>query len=108
MADKINEFPDDSTVLVWFPPPGADDNDRSTWAWLPGTILSQCAPDEWHVVVEVYELAFPDPSVPDGEAPENLLYPACFRDSSELRAVTVRRWQQAYEGYRRPTEAADK
>jgi hypothetical protein len=93
---------------VWFPPPGTDDHDRSTWAWLPGAILSQGGPDEWHVVVEVPALAFPDPNVPNGDAPENLLYPACFRDASELRAVTWRTWYQVYEPYRSPAGEGDK
>jgi hypothetical protein len=58
---------------------------------------SQCGSDEWHVVIEVPALAEPDPSVPNGDAPENLLYPACFRDASEIRAVTVRQWQRTRE-----------
>jgi hypothetical protein len=101
MENEINEsenpYPDDSPVLVWYPPAGADDHDRSTWAWLPGSVLSRCASDEWHVVIEVPALAEPDPSVPNGDAPEDLLYPACFRDASELRPVTVRRRQRARE-----------
>jgi hypothetical protein len=64
---------------------------------LPGSILNQCGPDEWHVVIEVLALAEPDPSVPNGDAPENLLYPACFRDASEIRAVTVRQWQWQWQ-----------
>ena len=102
MTHKINNgndgpFREDSTVLVWYPPPGADHHGMETWAWLPGSILEQCGPDEWRVVVEVPALAYPDPSLPNGNAPENLLYPACFRDSSELRLVTVRHWQRARE-----------
>ncbi|MBO3746148.1 hypothetical protein J5X84_08750 [Streptosporangiaceae bacterium NEAU-GS5] len=92
-----NPFPDDSPVLVWYPLPDHDPLDRHTWSWLPGSILDQCGPDEWRVVVEVPPLAEPDPSIPNGDAPENLLYPSCFRDASELRAVTVREWQQARE-----------
>jgi hypothetical protein len=103
MANEINEenvsqFPDDSTVLVWYPPCGADARDRSTWAWLPGSIVSQCCPDEWYVVVEVPKLAEPDPSVPNGDAPENVLYPACFRDSSELRRISEEEWTRLREG----------
>jgi hypothetical protein len=77
--------------------PHADPHDRDTWAWLPGSILSQCGRNEWHVVIEVPALAEPDPSIPNGDAPENLLYPACFRDAGEIRAVTGRQWQQARE-----------
>jgi hypothetical protein len=103
MTHKINEndgrFPEDSPVLIWYPLLGADDSDRDTWAWLPGSILEQCGPDEWRVVVEVPALAYPDPSVPNGNAPEHMLYPACFRDSSEIRGVTVRQWEQAREDW---------
>lgn len=58
--EDAHQFPDDSTGLVWYPPCGADVRDRSTWAWLPGSIVSQCAADEWCVVVEAPELAEPD------------------------------------------------
>lgn len=96
--ENDGRFPDDSPVLVWYPPPGADNRDRSTWVWLPGSILGQCCTDEWYVVVEAPALAEEDPSVPDGEASENLLYPACFRDSSEIRAVSVEEWQRVRDG----------
>ncbi|GAA0968907.1 hypothetical protein GCM10009555_015090 [Acrocarpospora macrocephala] len=60
-----------------------------------GSIIGQCGPAEWHVVVEVPALAVPDPFVPNGDAaPENLLYPACFRDATELRPVTVAEWER--------------
>lgn len=96
MINELNDgrFPDESPVLVRYPPPGADASDRGAWAWLPGSILGRCGPDEWYVVVEVPALAEPDPSMPNGDAPENLLYPACFRDSSELRSITVRQWER--------------
>jgi hypothetical protein len=102
MENEINaqcepQFSNDSAVLVWYPLPGADYHDRDAWTWLPGSILSQCGPDEWHVVIEVPALAEPDPSAPNGHAPENPLYPACFRDASEIRAVTVQQWQRARE-----------
>ncbi|WP_395110285.1 hypothetical protein [Actinomadura sp. SCN-SB] len=102
MQSKINTrhnqlFQEDDQVLVWYPPRGADEHDDTTWSWLPGTILAQGAPDEWYVLVEVPSLAEPDPTIPNGEAPENLLYPTCFRDASELRAVTVREWGRLHE-----------
>jgi hypothetical protein len=87
MEIKINdqsEFPDHTPVLVWYPPPGADDHDQRTWAWLPGSILSQCGPDEWHVVIEVPELAEPDPP-DDARALRNI--PACA-------GPTPRRWRR--------------
>jgi hypothetical protein len=102
MANEINEenaprLPDGSPVLVWYPPYGVDAHDRSAWAWLPGSIVSQCCSDEWCVVVEDPKLAEPDTSLPDGDAPENLLYPLCFRDSSEIRAVTIEEWTRVRE-----------
>jgi hypothetical protein len=102
MENEMNDqsepqFADDSPVLVWYPPSGADHHDRDAWAWLPGSILRQCGPDEWHVVIEVLALAEPDPSGSNRHAPENLLYPACFRDASEIRPVTVQQWQRASE-----------
>jgi hypothetical protein len=27
-------------------------DDRDSWPWLPDTVLAQCGPDEWRVVVE--------------------------------------------------------
>ncbi|MFL6053305.1 MAG: hypothetical protein ACJ72W_10375 [Actinoallomurus sp.] len=95
--ESTPQSPEGSTVLVWYPPRGTDERDRNKWAWLPGSIVSQCCPDEWCIAVEASELAEPDPSLPDGDAPENLLYPVCFRDSSEIRAVSVEQWGRARE-----------
>lgn len=100
MASEYNEesaarFPEESLVLVRYPPRGAEERDRRMWAWLPGSVVSQCCEDEWCIVVESPELAEPDPSLPDGDAPENLLYPLCFRDSSEIRTVSVEQWERA-------------
>lgn len=108
-ANKINSdpFPEGSTILVRYPLPGAEDDNRSAWAWLPGTVLQRCDVDEWYVVVEVPALAIPDPDVPNGDAPENLLYPTCFRDARELRAISDQRWQQEYEAYCRSSEEAE-
>lgn len=81
-ADNDDQFPDDSPVLVRYPLPSGRQDDRTEWPWLPGTILGQCGPDEWHIVVDgVEEMAEDDPDDPDGEP----LYPTCFRDSSEIR-----------------------
>ena len=89
MADPTsNPFPNDTLVLVWYPPRAADDADPTAWAWLPGTIMFRCGPDEWCV----------DPNPPYGDVPENDLYPACFRDASELRAVSAREWDDAQRG----------
>jgi len=88
-AENDGRFPDDAPVLVKFPIVGADypdcdPKDRETWPWLPGHVLGQCGPNEWHVVVDgVPELGEIYPEEQDG-AP---LFPAAFRDASELRAV---------------------
>jgi hypothetical protein len=67
--------------------------DRSAWPWRPGSILSQCGPDEWHVCAEARELATladgsPAPA-PVGTADEDLFYLCCFRDASEIRRVAA-------------------
>jgi hypothetical protein len=93
--ESAPRFPEGSTVLVWYPRPGADERDRSTWAWLAGSVVSQCCADEWCILVEAAELAEADPNLPADDAPENLLYPLCFRDASEIRAVSVEQWERA-------------
>ncbi|MFD0854693.1 hypothetical protein ACFQ07_20815 [Actinomadura adrarensis] len=101
MEIKINSrpeqrFQEDDLVLVWFPPVGADHQRRETWSWLPGVILSQCGHDEWSVLIDVPSLAEPDTSVSNGNAPDHLLYPTCYRDASEIRAVSVSEWDETY------------
>jgi len=88
--DNDGRFPDDSLVEVRYPRTQEELADRSAWPWLPGSILSRCGPDEWHVCVEVRELAMLDDGSPAraGTADGELLYPCCFRDASELRRVT--------------------
>jgi hypothetical protein len=79
---------EDDAVEVRYPLPGNDKSDRSSWPWLPGTILAVCGPDEWQACVEVRELA----TLEDGRRPQRstpdhkLYYPVCFRDSSEIRS----------------------
>jgi hypothetical protein len=89
-AENDGRFPDDSTVLVLFPQPGTDERDRASWAWMPGTVLGQCGPDEWHIVIDGRE----DLADRDQESGE-MLYPAVYRDSSEIRAVSVAEWEGA-------------
>ena len=89
--DNDGRFPDDSPVLVRYPRTRQEEQgDRRAWPWLPGSILSQCGPDEWHVCVEACELAVLDDGspAPAGTAGGELLYPRCFRDASEIRRVT--------------------
>jgi hypothetical protein len=80
--ENDGRFPDDASVLVRYPLD--DKEDRETWPWLPGSILGQGASDEWHVVVDGSD----DLAEPDPEHPSEFLYPACFRDASELRLIT--------------------
>lgn len=86
-AENDGRFPDDSAVEVWYPPLGADDKLRDTWAWLPGTIAGQCGPDEWHVYIVVRDLAVLEDGspAPEGIPDEDTYYPGCYRDSTELR-----------------------
>lgn len=78
--ENDGRFPDGAAVLVRFPPPDALQAPRGEWPWLPGHVIGQGAPDEWHVVVDgVPELAEWD------EGDDDPFYPACFRGASELR-----------------------
>ena len=89
--DNDGRFPDGSPVEIRYPRTRQEElGDRSAWLWLPGSILSQCAPDEWRVCVEVRELAMLDDGspAPAGTADGELLYPCCFRDASEIRHIT--------------------
>lgn len=91
--ENDGRFPEDGPVLVRFPVTAAQEADREEWPWVPGTILGQCGPDEWHVVIDGRDdLAEPDPDAPADPAAR--LYPACFRDSSELRRVSESEWEQ--------------
>ncbi|HVB46440.1 MAG TPA: hypothetical protein VNF47_27535 [Streptosporangiaceae bacterium] len=88
--DQANDgrFPDDSPVEIRYP--RSEDEERGSrlsWPWLPGSILKQCGPDEWHVCVEVRELAVlaDGRTAPRGTAAGNLYYPCCYRDASEIR-----------------------
>jgi hypothetical protein len=100
--DNDGRFPDESEVLVRYPigpdperQPGTSDDehlavlraDREGWPWLLGIIEHQCGPDEWKVTVEDRRLAeLEDGSpAPEGTADEDLWFPQCFRDSSEIR-----------------------
>jgi hypothetical protein len=90
--DNDGRFPDDSPVEIRYPRSKDEEHgDRSAWPWLPGSILEQCGPDEWHVCVEVRELAVlrDGRRAPRGTASRNLYYPCCFRDSSEIRTRTT-------------------
>ncbi len=82
------EFADDIAVMVKFPRTKEEERgDRAAWPWLPGTILQQVGPDEFHVCVEDMAVAVrQDGSLPTPRTPKNkLFYPLCFRDSSEIK-----------------------
>ena len=89
--DNDGRFPDDSLVEIRYARDLQEElGDRSGWPWLPGSILGQCGPDEWHVCVEARELATLDDGspAPPGTTDRELFYPCCFRDASEIRRVT--------------------
>lgn len=89
--DNDGRFPDDSPIEVRYPSSRPEElGDRSVWRWLPGSVASQCGPDEWYVCVEARELATLDDGgpAPDGTADEDLFYPCCFGDCSEIRRAT--------------------
>jgi hypothetical protein len=88
MHENDGRFPDESPVLVRYPLHGPSSvSDRAEWPWLPGTIEQQCGPDEWLVTIEDRRLAELDDGspAPQGTPDEDLLFPQCYRDSSELR-----------------------
>ena len=87
--DNDGRFPDGSAVRVRSPAPGADEHDRDTWPLLPGSVLGQCAADEWHIAIEVRELATMEDGSPAAEdTPEDRLrYPEVYRGSSEIMVV---------------------
>jgi hypothetical protein len=92
MPEQENDgrFPDESDVLVRYPGLGMTaDHARDTWPWLPGVIENQCGPDEWLVTVYDRGLAMLEDGspAPDGTPGEDMFYPQCFRDSSELKLV---------------------
>jgi hypothetical protein len=91
MAEENDgRFPDESDILVRYIAPPADRTvPRETWPWMPGVIENQCGPDEWLVTVCARELAQLEDGTPapDGTPGEDMFFPQCFRDSSELKRV---------------------
>lgn len=78
----------DKPVEVRYPlTPEQAQGDRSAWPWLPGWVAEVCGPDEWQVCVQTPGLGrtaegeIPEPGVADDE----VFFPVCFRDSSEIR-----------------------
>lgn len=88
MTGDGGRFPAGSPVLTRFPlTPEQAAGNRGEWPWVPATVLSRCGPDEWDLVIEVPELATLEDGTPapPGTDWADLCFPACFRDSSEIR-----------------------
>jgi hypothetical protein len=64
---------------------------RETWPWMPGVVEEICGPDEWLVAVESRDVATAEDGSPAPAAADDadVWFPMCFRDSSELRAVSA-------------------
>jgi hypothetical protein len=64
--------------------PAVNQGGRGT---VPGTIEQHCGPDEWQVCIEAREVAvLEDGTIPPPDTPdEDLFYPMCYRDRSEIR-----------------------
>ena len=94
MYDQDNDgrFPDESPVEVRYPRSKQEEHgDRERWPWLPGMIVEQCGPDEWYVCVVARGLAVGEGGRPaaDSTPGDELFFPCCFRDSSEIRLRTA-------------------
>lgn len=81
----MSKFPDDMQVEVRFPQ--FEGQDREAWPWFPGVITQQVDSNEWQVAVTDESVATredggkPAPGTPQ----EELYYPSCFREASEIR-----------------------
>jgi hypothetical protein len=76
-------------VLVRYPADGRRSaTDREAWPWLLGIVEQQCGPDQWLTIEDwsVAELE-DDSRAPAGTPDDDLLFPQCLRNSSELRPV---------------------
>jgi hypothetical protein len=90
--DNDGKFPDESPVEVRYPRSRREEQDaREQWPWLPGTIVEQCGPNEWYVCVVARELAVLEDGRPaaDSTPSDDVFFPCCFRDSSEIRPRTT-------------------
>ena len=99
--DNDGRFPDDSLVEVRYPRNLQEElGDRSGWPWLPGSILSQCGPDEWHVCVEDRALATLDDGspAPACTADEELSFSCGEHDPSSVAYGTDPRLRDATQG----------
>ncbi len=87
-TDDDNPYPDGTPILVRFPRSQAEQQaDRDAWPYLPGMIEQRCGPDEWQVVVTDRQVAEAEDGTPapDGTPAEDLYWPLCYRDRSEIK-----------------------
>jgi hypothetical protein len=71
------DYAEDDEVEVRFPLAAQAQGDRDDWPWRPGVIVERVGEDEWLVCVT-------DPALAALDGDE-LVYPTCFRDASEIR-----------------------
>ena len=89
--DNDGRFPDGLAVLTPYPLTDEEaQGDRASWPWLPATVLSQCGPGEWTLVIEARPAARCEDGspAPAGTPEDDLCHPIVFRDSSEIRPAS--------------------
>src|SRR5436305_8401080 len=86
--DNDGRYPDGLAVLTPFPVTDAEAaGDRASWPWVTASVVEQCGPDEWTLVIEIPEtgrLANGEPA-PAGTPGDDVYYPIVFRDAGEIR-----------------------
>lgn len=98
-------FPDDSAVLVRYPlggpPVRQRSRDRAVAAWHGGAAVR---PNEWLVTFEDRRLTELEDGTlaPESTPDEDLLFPRCYRDSSELQPMPEARQVSEREHELRP------
>ena len=83
-----NDFGEGQAVEVRYPLTREQQaGDRNCWPWLSGWIVEKVGADEYRVCVVDNRVAeLEDGSRPPAGTPDDELYwPCCYRDSSELR-----------------------
>ena len=84
-----NPYPDDTTVLARYPRSQAEQQAvRNGWPWVNGVIAQRVGTDEWQVCVEVAQLEDGTPA-PAGTPDDDLWFPACYRDASEIKQPSL-------------------
>jgi len=88
-------YPEGSQVMARYPlTPEQEHGDRAAWPWLPGTVLSQCGPDEWDVMVEARELATLDDGTPAPPGTPGTRCSARWPSGTPARSGHGRRWSR--------------